>query len=232
MKTNSITKVAKDMYIEQMKWTVWFIGIIMAVYIALTIVSNYYNYTFINNLLMFTAGSTMIYMFVIGIIAGASFLPLFIKLGVTRKICVYGMVVAALCLSITLPILFILFALIESLFIGMFEFNFTFLIIYVFNIFVAYLLGWLINIGFNKFNWIIGLVFIGFSVFLNFLYALIWKNNFFSLNEVDILDNNLEAVVQFSGSSFMISSVEALCLTFIIILIIRLLTKNMPIKIK
>lgn len=232
MKSNSVTKVAKDMYIEQMKWTVWFIGIIMTVYIALTIASNYYNYTLINDLLMFTAGSTMIYMFVIGIIAGASFLPLFIKLGVTRKICVYGMALAALGLSITLPIIFILFALIESLIVGMFEFNLTFLIIYVFNIFVAYLLGWLINIGFNRFNWIIGLFFIAFSIFLNFLYALIWKNNFVNLYEVDILDASFEAAVQFSSSAFMISSVETLCLIFIIILSIRLLTKNIPIKIK
>ncbi len=42
-------KVALDMYMEQMKWSMWFIGIIMAVYIGLglSIVGGFYGIVYI-----------------------------------------------------------------------------------------------------------------------------------------------------------------------------------------
>ncbi|WP_313344504.1 hypothetical protein [Sedimentibacter sp.] len=233
MKTNNVMKLAKDIYIEQMKWSAWFIGIIIAVYTGLGIAGSYYNFSFINNLFMFSAGSSMIYMFVIGIIAGASFLPQFVKLGVTRKTCVYGMAVAALYLSVTLPLIFSLLALIESLVTGMFEFNFASFVLYVFDIFIVYLLGWMINIGFYKFNWIIGLFFIVLAIFIDFIYALIWSGNITPLYELsDLFTKVFEPNILYSDLSFLISSIQALLLIVITLIIIRLLTRNMPIKIK
>lgn len=236
MKRISITKVAKDLYIEQIKWSVGFICIIMAVYIGLNILSTYVGFSFQSNIIMFTGASSTIYMFVIGIIAGATFLPQFIKLGVSRKICIYGIALAALFVSLTLPIIFSLFSFVESLFTGDFRLNLAYFILYVFNIYVGYLLGWLINIGYYRFHWIIGLVFIAFAVILNYIYSMIWGSNNFSLYEFDIISFDasevLEAAGQFSSSSFLTSSLVTLIIITFILLIIRLLTKNMPIKIK
>lgn len=233
MKANSVMKVARDIYIEQMKWSLWFIGIMMAVYIVLSIAHSYIDFSSANNLFLFSAGSSMIYMFVIGIIAGATFLPQLIKLGITRKTCVYSMAVAALYLSVSLPLIFSLLALIEALFSGLFQFSIASFALYVFSIFVMYLLGWIINIGFYKFNWMIGLVFIAFAIFIDYIYALIWSGSIVALYDFDMLfTETFETVVRYSNSSFLISSVQTLLLIAIMLIIIRLLTKNMPVKIK
>ena len=243
MSKNSVRKIALDMYIEQMKWSVWFIGILMAVYIGLNIAGKIYNFDFIQDLLVFSAGSSLIYMFVIGIIAGATFLPKLIKLGVTRTHCFYGTVVSAILKSITLPLIFILFAAVEYLLSGLLDFkvadtifiNFPeSFILYSLNIFVGYILGWLINVGYYKFHWIIGLFFIAFAIGLNTIYALIWENNIISLFSVNIdpFDTNLEAAVQSTGLPFLMSLLGSLTIILVILIIIRTLTKKISIKIK
>lgn len=233
MKANSVMKVSRDIYIEQLKWSVWFIGIMIAVYIVLGTAHSYFNFGSVSNMFMFSAGSSMIYMFVIGIIAGASFLPQLIKLGITRKMCFYSMTIAAFYLSVTLPLIFCLLAFIESLISGLFQFSIEPFVLYVLSIFVMYLLGWMINIGFYKFNWMIGLVFIAFAIFMDYIYVLIWSKGIVAFYDLDmLLSETFEIAVGYSNSSFLISSLQTLLLTAVILTIIRLLTKNMPIKIK
>ena len=235
MKANNVMKVARDIYIEQMKWSAWFIGIMIAVYIGLNIARSYFNFDSgsVNNLFMFSAGSSMIYMFVIGIIAGASFLPQLFKLGITRKTCFYAMMVAAFYLSVSLPLIFILLSLVESLFTGLLQFNVAFFVLYVFSILVMYILGWMINVGFYKFNWMAGLVFVAFAIFIDYIYVLIWSKSIVALYDLDmLLSETFEIVVGYSNSSFLTSSLQTLLLTAVILTIIRLLTRNMPIKIK
>ncbi|MDD2497877.1 MAG: hypothetical protein PHY90_07095 [Desulfitobacteriaceae bacterium] len=243
MKKNSIKKVALDMYIEQMKWSVWFIGIIIAVYIGLNIAGQIYDFDFIDNLLGFSEGSSIIYMFVIGIIAGATFLPHLLKLGVTRTHCFYGTVVAAILISISLPLIFSLFSGLEYLLLRLFDFkiaepvssNFTAsFFLFSLNIFMGYLLGWLINVGFYKFNWVIGLFFIALANGLITIHSIIWKNIIVSLFSIDIdaFETKLEAGVQLTGLSFLIPALESLALILIILIIIRTTTKRIPIKIK
>lgn len=243
MSKNSVKKVALNMYIEQMKWSVSFISILMAVYIGLNIAGKFYNFDIIQDLLVFSAGSSMIYMFVIGIIAGATFRPHLIKLGVTRTHCFYGTVVAAILKSISIPLIFSLIAVVEYLLSGLFNFkvaetifiNFpeSFLL-YSLNIFVAYLLGWLINIGYYKFHWIIGLFFTALAVGLNTIYGFIWESNIITLFSVNIdpFDTNLEAAVQSTGLPFIMSILGSLTIILVILIIIRTLTKKISIKIK
>ena len=242
MKKNSIKKVAYEMYTEQMKWSVWFIGIIMILYIALNFIGMHYNFEAINNILLFSAGSSMIYMFVIGIIAGSTFLPQLVKLGVTRKHCFYGTVISAICLSVTLPLIFSLFSGIEYLLSDLLNFrvdssafaNFPVLfILFTFNALVGYLLGWLINVGFYKFHWIVGLIFITLAIILNAVYALIWKNNIFAMYSVNInfVEKNISTYSPTIDSSFLLSSVGTFGIVLVILFIIRSLTKNISIKI-
>ncbi len=242
MKRNSIKKIALDMYVEQMKWSVWFISILMVIYIGLNIASSLYNFNFIENLLAFSTGSTMIYMFVIGIIAGSTFLPQLLKLGVSRTYWFYGTVVSAMLISITLPLIFSMFAGIEYLLSLLFNFKIdnsllnnysASLLLYSFNAFVSYLFGWLINVGYYKFNWIIGFVFIALSVALNTVYALIWKLSIVTLYSVNInpFDANLEEAV-YTNSSFFTSTLKTLGIVLLTLFIIRMLTKKISIKIK
>ena len=242
MKKISIKKVALDMYVEQMKWSVCFISILMVIYIVLNGAVIIYDFNFVENLLAFSSGSSMIYMFVIGIIAGATFLPQLLKLGVTRKYWFYGTVVSAILISVTLPLIFSMFAGIEYLMSLLFNFRINDSIInnypasfllYSYNAFVSYLLGWLINVGYYRFNWIIGLMFIALSVALNTVYAMIWKLSIVTLYSVNInpFDADLEAAV-YTNSSFFISTLKTLAIVLPTLLIIRMLTKRISVKIK
>jgi hypothetical protein len=234
MKKNSVKKVALDMYIEQMKWSVWFIGIIMAVYIGFNIAANFFDLDFIDNLLGFSEGSSIIYMFVIGIIAGLAFLPQFIKLGVTRRHVFYGTVISAILVSISLPLIFSLFTGVEYLLSRLLNFkvaepifrNFTAtFFLYSLNIFVGYLLGWLIQVGFYKFNWIIGLFFIVLVNGLIAVYGLLWKDNMVSFFSPD-------SGTLATGLPFLTSVLASAALIFTILITIRTLTRKISIKIK
>jgi len=234
MKRNSIKKVASDMYIEQMKWSVWFIGIMMTVYIALNIAVKLFDIDFIDNLLRFSEGSSIIYMFVIGIIAGSIFLPQFLKLGVTRRRVFYGTVVAALLISVSLPLIFVLGAGIEYLFSRLFDFRIAKPIfpnsaapvfMYSLNIFMSYLVGWLITVGFYKFNWKIGLFFIALAGGSIALYTLIWKDSIISLYSTGVGTLG-------TGLPLLISVFETLALILFVLITIRALTKRISIKIR
>ena len=242
MKKNSIKKIAADMYVEQMKWSVWFIGITMTIYLALRIMGRLLNFTFTQNSLVFSAGSSMVYMFVIGIIAGATFLPQFLKLGVTRTQWFYGTVVSAILKSVTIALIFSVFAGIEYLLSILFDFtadgsilnNFpASFLLYSSNLFVGYLTGWLINVGYYKFNWIVGFLFIALSVGFNAAYALIWENSIITLYSGNLsnFDSNLEALTP-AGLSFPLSVSGTLGIILLILFIIRALTRKISVKIK
>jgi uncharacterized integral membrane protein len=100
-----ISKVARDMFLEQLKWSLWFIGIVVLLHVVFFILSSQFDFK-INNLFTFSYMAAPIYMLIIGIIAGTSFLPFFVKHGVTRKDYFWGSSVAALILSFSLAIIF------------------------------------------------------------------------------------------------------------------------------
>lgn len=105
----SIPKLAKEMFLSQMSWTIWFVGIILLVSIVRIFLNSgdldgFYSSGFI---------SSNIYMLVIGIIT-ISFLRYYVENGVTRKNYYYGNVIAAIGLSIILPIIIYLISLVEK----------------------------------------------------------------------------------------------------------------------
>lgn len=98
--------------------------------------------------------------------------------------------------------------------------------------FVVYLLGWLINVGYAKFNWMIGLFFIALSNGLLAIFTWIWKNNSISLFSFDFDKiENIEPAMQASGFP-LLELLESLALILVILMIIRILTKNISVKIK
>lgn len=174
-----ISRVAKDMIIEQLKWSVWFSCIILIIHIALSIASVFYNTIEINyDFFGFSFFSTPVYMLVIGIIAGAYFLPFFVKHGVTRKDYFIGSSVAAFGLSVLLTVIFGILSVIEFAVFKLIQLPIAFkpfdlaasdlllgdsmflsIILQVLYIWAFYLIGWFVQTGFYRFNWMIGLVF-------------------------------------------------------------------------
>ena len=102
-------KVAVDLYIVQLIWSLGFLGILLFLQIAKPIltmvpllnmndkinVGNYFDTVFV---------SSNIFMLVIGIIAILGFLPYYVSNGVTRKDYFKGATIAAVGLSISIPI--------------------------------------------------------------------------------------------------------------------------------
>lgn len=105
----SVSKTAIEMLWVQLTWTFWFVGIILVI--------NVFNIFFSSDGIdgFYSSGyiSSNIYMLVIGIIT-ISFLRYYVENGVTRKNYYYGNILAAIGISIILPILIYLISLVEK----------------------------------------------------------------------------------------------------------------------
>lgn len=84
-----------DLFLEQMGWTLWFLGILLIIHVFHSI----YAGKDLENFYLSSFYATDIYMLVIGIIIGYGFYPFFVKHGVTRKDVFRGGVLAAGLLS-------------------------------------------------------------------------------------------------------------------------------------
>jgi hypothetical protein len=107
-------KVAFDLYIVQMVWTAFFLGITFAIHIFQLIgaafwgdgeVDYFYNSSFV---------ASNIYMLVLGIIA-ITFLSYYVENGVTRKDYYKGTLLASIGLSLTIPVLTIILSFLERI---------------------------------------------------------------------------------------------------------------------
>lgn len=111
----SYTTLASDLFLLQLIWTFWALGIFLIINIGrlifLDYVDSYYSGGYI---------SANIYMLVIGIIA-INFLPYYVKSGITRKKYFIANVLASVGLSIAIPILIYMISFFEKLIVN----NFT-----------------------------------------------------------------------------------------------------------
>lgn len=124
MKQQSIaSKVAVDMFLVQSIWTAFFIGIYLLIRVVNIFIKGFLNGKevtgFFNS--VFFAGH--LYMFIIGIFA-IYFLPYFVGNGVTRKDYFKGAVVASFILSIMIPLVASIIALIEKLLLNVLNISF------------------------------------------------------------------------------------------------------------
>ncbi|HLT54668.1 MAG TPA: hypothetical protein VK057_01000 [Bacillota bacterium] len=200
-------KVAADMFIVQMSWTFWFLGILLAVQIIKMVIGGfqengtdpYFNSVFI---------AANVYMLIIGIIS-IYFLPYYVENGVTRKDYFKGTFLALCGLSVAIPVIAICISTLENLILGnIVQFRDMDIVnsvaakidinsniigevisgvvqsvilppyispesswilaiaVFSLNIFMYYLLGWMISASFYRYNVITGLLFIGFSIII------------------------------------------------------------------
>src|SRR5690625_8049725 len=89
------------MFLEQMKWSLWFIVFVVVSYIVVIAIS-INNCSNSSDFFGFSYGSTKVYMFVIGIISASAFLTFYVKHRVTRKVYFIGFMLMRIFISITL----------------------------------------------------------------------------------------------------------------------------------
>lgn len=255
MKPITYQRIGLDMFLVQLSWTFWFLGITTLVHIfrliAVTDADSSYNAGYI---------SSNIFMLVIGILA-ISFLRYHVENGVTRKNYFYGATLASILLSIALPIMLYLISQLEKLIVGIFT-NKTFnastldnlivdvdgniigevilamiltpfvsaeanlvlsLSILSFNIFMFYIVGWLIGSAFQRLGVVAGILIIAVGVGLIAI-----KDSMLRI----ALDMPLYENFMFLDAIPNALALPVLFITIVITLVsIRLLTRNLALKI-
>jgi hypothetical protein len=251
-------KVAFDMFWVQGGWTLagfFVMAIIQVVKSYLTI----NGWSEINNFFTNTLTSGMVYVLIIGIISAAIFLPLYVHQGVTRRDYYIGSAFAAFGLSIMIvAVAFILNGL-ESFIVNVMDLPITYqtiveeemeaniianivltvvsptflnldslpwivyLAVIALRLFMFYLIGWFIAAGFYHSGVITGLGSILLSIILISGFDLFWQ-----ANQNNILAKYLSLELQsFSPYAALLLSIIVIG---IVLLLIRILTKKVPIK--
>lgn len=236
MKTKTLisSKVAADLFSIQVKWSAWFIAVIVLLYVFII-------FHFEQGIFALSYGSTLIFMLVLGIVAG-NFLPFYVKHGVTRKNYYLGSVLAAFGLSFALSVVFCLLSGIESIIYANFDlginlesFNslliiegstnwYSSVLIYALNVYAFYLLGWFIYLGFYRFKWVTGIGFCLMALLFAFLHGLFWKEQLLPSFAHEIA--YISAIVP-----LYIAILETVVLIGLLLVLIRLLTKKIPINV-
>jgi len=191
-------------FAEQAKWAAWFLGIMIILNIGITIANHF---GFLDN---FIIGSTTssVFMLIIGLLYSYGFLDYYFKYGISRKkffkAGLFSAVLLSFVLALAMIIMIALFEIIvpalgfvvpwedlltSSGFISLIQSAVDYSIIH----FSYLLIGWFIGIGFYRFRWKIGLLFIiiafpfiGISEFL--------QDEIWSISTIKLFTSNLQVI--------------------------------------
>lgn len=242
MKQSYVKKIALDTTVEQLKWSIWFVSIMVILHTVASILLRKADSN-LNNLFNFSITSIPIYMFVISIIAGVYFMPFYIRQGITRKNYFLGSALGALMLSAILTIIFMVLSVISGQIFSIFGIHFTeehvlysfnvhlvninwvvLIPIYFLNSLAYYTIGWMISASYYRFGAKIGFCSILFSILSTVLHGMLWDD--WLVNWINDRGHNIA-----SNQMFSISILWTLALIAIQLVIIRWLTKKVAIKI-
>ncbi|MCT1902638.1 hypothetical protein [Oceanobacillus sojae] len=219
--------------IEQIKWASWFYSIIIVLTIGTTIANHW---GFLDNLDISNTTST-IFMLIIGLLYSYGFLDYYYKLGISRKMFFKAALFASALLSIILALAMItMIVLFETLvpalgfavpwtdpLIGGGVLSFIQSIAdYSVAHFFYLLLGWFMGLGFYRFRWKIGLLFILISF------------PFFGISALLQDKADIAHTIKFFTVNLQIISIGPYLIFFIVIAILIVcnyrLTKDVPIR--
>lgn len=257
MKKKSIrTKLAIDLFTLQGKWTVWFLGIMFVVYIAHILYPLIYTGESGRTVDDFYARSYIfgnIYMLVIGIITSISCLPYYVQNGITRRDYFFGATIGTLGLAIIIPLVALIIHFLtkgmidwtnlpidlkglteasaaeEDPFIAQMilaviyapsvvEISGLSILVFTVNLFFYYVIGWMIGAGFYRFGGIKGMMFIVLALAIFLINSGIWGNPVPAWLPIPDLTLSFYAII------------GTVLLIFIVLGIIRLVTRNVRIK--
>ncbi|UJL46753.1 hypothetical protein KFZ58_02010 [Virgibacillus sp. NKC19-16] len=257
------TKVAQDMFLAQLKWSLWFLSFILLAHIVMIIMEVSIGIDGgIGDFLYFSHGSSKIYMLVIGILSAYAFLTFYLNHGVTRKDYFTGSALAAAGIAIAIAVIASVLTGLEYVVMEMTNLPVTFdrsmagnvietsdnsisiflpkailgssilihssswlvsLLMYTLNILIYYIIGWFIGAGYYRFGWLIGLGFITSALVFMVIADLLWGTE---------LGEPLSNWLPFDSINLPVYGATAgtILLIAIILWLIRLLTKNITIK--
>lgn len=230
-------KIALDFFLEQFKWSAWFFSFLTLAHIIGMFIANR-NDGKVDGFFVFSSYSAAIFMLVCGIIAAFGFMAYFVQQGITRKDMYLGMMIGAFGLAIAVTLVPLAVHATEFLISNFVSLPVKFDSLTIFertsgwpsavgafllNVFTYYLIGLFIGIGYYRFNWLIGLGFVGIALVALTLNGFFWG------------DAGLSAVIpwipNFPGEATLLLSIAgSLLLIAALLTAARMLTKRIPIK--
>jgi len=231
---NVISKIARDTFSIQLKWSVWFISIVFFIFV----VAKFFmtdTEGLDENFLNISIPPSKIFMLVNGILVSFTFLEHYIGLRVSRKQFFYGIVMSSIGIAIALTMIVLLFQGLAYLIgdftplnlgqLGIFEDgSLSTVVKHIFNLFSYYGIGWIISSGFYRYGgWGgIGLVLVGIAFMAGI--ELIWEGNL-----SNTMFNWLN--IQLSDFNLMLSMILSILLIFLNYWLIKRLLARVPTKI-
>lgn len=236
--SSTVTRVSMDMFLRQGSWALGFLFVVLLLYVGVGIGTsigvNVRDGFAEENFFSIANRSTKGFMLVIGIISAYGFLSYYVRHGVTRRDFFNGAAVAAFYLSLAFPIVVGLIQWVVSMLPSqdvsssslLQHFNnnwFLALASYGIQIFIYYLMGWMIGSGFYRFDWIRGLGFIAAAIVLISLMDALWQFELASLWEqwLPVADFSVTLPVSLAGS---------MVVMLIGLILIQLITRRVSIK--
>ncbi len=185
--TAKTTKVSFDLFSLQLIWTLWFFGITSAIFLIFGIAGPIAFGDSVSlgdgdieiSFFHFLLNPSKIYMLVIGIMSISSFLPFYIRAGITRRDYFIGAMFSGIALSVFLTLLSLLVTILLSWIQTLLPATFPIgtinelfphvsllsgILISIVTVFMFYTAGWLISAGFYRYHWVIGMLFIAIAI--------------------------------------------------------------------
>ncbi len=234
MKDNSASpKIAKDTFLIQLNWAIWFISIVFAIFVVVRVFFNHTDVIDVN-FLSIALPPSKIFMLVTGIMVCFTFLEYFISLRATRKQFFKGIVLSSIGVAIVITVFtFILQGLAYVLGeftplnlgqLGVFENEgILFIVQHIMMLIAYYSAGWIISIGFYRYG-IGGLLFVLIGLAVISGVELLWEGNLSNtiLNWLN---------VQVSSLNFFTALLLSIALISLSYLIVKRVTNRVPIKV-
>ncbi|GIO23348.1 hypothetical protein [Oceanobacillus sp. J11TS1] len=189
-------KIARLLFTEQLKWSIWFLSFMFVIYIGFLIFSGDSIASFID-VVHFSNGSISIYLFVIGILAMSTFFRYYINLGATRKNFFLGVIASSMLLTIAITVIITFLSFVIHFIAGtpsildmanirssnlldsiltLLQFFISSVMVYM----IYYLMGWMISLTFYRSSWLYGLLSIAAAIVIAGITGFLWEGTHIS----------------------------------------------------
>ncbi|GEK57968.1 hypothetical protein CHL76_06160 [Marinococcus halophilus] len=177
---------------EQLKWTLWFLGILYLVRVAAHFINLFFLGAEFNIVLLnFAYEPSKVYMLVIGLVSVYTFLGFCIEHGLTRRHYYQAALLSSAAIALVITAAIAVFNLMDTVIFNtnasvfylidtdtLFEVLLPGSAAYFVTVLLYYLLGMFIASGFYRFGWLTGLGFIAAGILFLLIESLIWGTEF------------------------------------------------------
>ncbi|GEL77287.1 hypothetical protein [Tenuibacillus multivorans] len=220
--------VTKEMYLEQLKWSVWFMVFLILARVGYYVLASFRDeLNPIEPFISFSADVTVVYMLVIGLFSTYAFLGPMVSHGISRRDYYQGTIFSLIGLTGSFFIATVLLSLLETIAFQLIDPSIsissavlTTYAEYVTALFFSYIIGWFITLGFYRYAWLKGLGFILLALSIQVIFDWGWGES------VSYFGINLDE----TNFSFLFTIILSMFVSGLTLWLIWLVVRNIPVR--